>query len=1382
MSSRIFLSHSSKDNREAVALKRWLVDQDPPLANDIFLDLDRQGGIRAGTKWKDELQKASMRCEVVICLLSQNWQDSHECRAEYRTSENLNKKIFCARLEPSPSDDLTRDWQRVDLFAKGPKTDITVDDHGERVAVSFSTEALLRLKDEIIGKGISAESFVWPPPNDPDRSPYRGWDPLEEVDAGVFFGRDAQLVRGLDALRGMRKSEVESLFVVLGASGTGKSSFLRAGLLPRLRRDDRTFAVLDIVRPEHDVLEGDNGLAAAICATRARFGLPVVELADVKAACRGDSRRIHELLVEIQQAAARAVLLNLEAGQRPPTLALPLDQAEELFSADANDEHTQRFLDIIKELTSPSSEMRLSLTVAITIRTDHYQPLQTAPQLADVNSVVFDDLKPMPETQFAEVIKGPASRTYVNNHQLEIEETLVEQLLEDCRNGADALPLLSLTLAKLFKEYGSDGKLELDEYQRMGGMRNIVQIVVDSALSRDKEKRREQLDLLRAAFIPRLVTVNPDTELPVRRVARWDNLPKESAGLLEEFVKKRLLVRYERKDGDVVEVALESLFYHWEELNRWLSEERENLIRADGLQRSAADWEKNHRNDAWLLEGLRLADAESLLRKPGFETHLASAREFVEASRRHEDQVVKTARRKSRMLRTVGAAAVVVAVVAACGLFALVISSRHTKAWQLVSQADQMLDGGRGGGDVRALQQLLAAESLGGKAEAVVDKRRDTLKIIENPPRSDNESVTPVRGVAISPDGARIVSGNDDHTARVWDADSGALVHNLDIGGNRPVWSVAFSPNGELIATGGGNGILQLWDSSTGAKVGPPLQHAKAVHAVAFSPDSRWVVTGGDDGAVRVWDVAARTEKPGVKPTGHDQIVETVAFSPGGDVIVSGSNDDTLRVWDARTGAQKASINAGVTVMSVAFNPRGDRLAVGRIDGAIEIRDGHDPNTVIGSFNAHPNAINSVAFNTEGTRLVSAGFDNTVRVWNANTYAAIGNPLSGHHGEVTAAAFSRDGTRIVSASMDSSVREWDAVTGLPTPADQGRIRTVSFSPDGRQFASAGDDGSIKVWRNPPTGMPVRVFGQPSDAYKQRTYPTAINGLAFNPDGTQIVSGGNDGVARLWDANTGGLITALPNAAPPGPYAGPEHRMQTVAFNADGSRIVAVGWDGAIRLWDAHSHQPLAVATAPYELWSVAFSPDGRHIATGTGAYGGELQLWDADTLKPDGEPLIGHSGWLLYSVDFSPDGARIVSGSNDHSLRVWDIKTRQQVAVMYGDENNVLSVAFAHHHPWIVSAAADGSVRLWNADTYQPIGMPFHGHRYMVNGVAFSPDETRILSGSADGDLRLWSTQTDETEIVCSKLNANMSHRQWHQWVSRWMPYTRLCPGLPVPR
>jgi WD40 repeat protein len=1390
MSSRIFLSHSSQDNREAVALKQWLVDKDPPLASDIFLDLDRHAGIGAGTRWKDELQKASMRCEVVICLLSANWHRSHECKTEYRTSETLNKRIFCARLGPSPADKMTAEWQRVDLFAQGPKTEIEVDDHGKSVVVAFSTEALLRLKDEIIGKGISADSFVWPPPNDSDRSPYRGWDPFEQVDAGVFFGRDAQLVRGLDALRGMRRSEVEALFVILSASGAGKSSFLRAGLVPRLRRDDRSFAVLDIVRPEHGVLEGDNGLAAAICATRDRLGLKTLALADVKAACRGDTSRVHELLVEIQEEAAKAVLLNLEAGDRPPTLVLPLDQAEELHSADADREQTQLFLDIIKELTSPDSELKLSLIVAVTIRTDHYQPLQTAPQLAEISSVVFDDLKPMPETQFKEVITGPARRTYVKNHQLEIEETLVEELLTDCSKGADALPLLSLALAKLFKEYGNDGKLELDEYTRMGGMHNIVQIVVDSALSRDKEERREQLDLLRAAFIPTLATVNPETDLPVRRVARWDDLPSESTKLLEQFVAKRLLVRYERKEGDVVEVALESLFDHWDELKGWLTEERENLIRADALQRSAADWVKNHLNEDWLLEGLRLVDAENLLTRPGFEKHLSSAHEFVDASRRREDDRIETerrmetsARRRSRLLKGVGAAAVVIALVAACGIFGLIQSSRHTKAWQLVSQADQMLEGGRAGGDVRALQQLLAADSLGARAaDAVVNKRRDALKIIENPPRTDGEGVTPVRSVAMSPDGSRIVSGNDDHTARIWDANTGSLIRPLNVGGDRPVWSVAFSPDGRWIATGSGNGILQVWDANTGEKIGNPMQHNAPLHSIAFSDDSRWIVTGSIDGAVRVWDAGAGKEKESVKPAGHGQqtVVETVAFSPGGDFIASAGDDDTVRLWDAHTGREADSLNVGMTVMTVAFNPRGDRLAVGRLDGTIEIRDRHSLKSLIASFKAHPTPVNSVAFNTEGTRMVSAGFDNTVRVWDSETYAAIGNPLTGHHGEVTCAAFSHDGTRIVSSSMDSSVREWDAVTGLPIPAGQGKVRAAVFSPDGRQIASAGDDGTIKLWNNPNTAAPVRQFGQPSDLYKQGIYTQAINSLAFNRDGTQIVSGGSDGVVRLWDVKTGGLITDLPNVDPVGPTAGQNHRVGSVAFSKDGSRIISGGWDGAIRLWNATSHQSLAAESVSYQIWTVAFSPDGHYIASGSGSYDDSLQVWDAYNLQPDGEPMVGHKGWVIHSVGFSPDSQRIVSGGNDGTVRVWSVKTRQQ-AVMYGDENNMVSVAFAHDNPWIVSGGSDGSVRLWNADNHQPIGMPFRGHQQSVNNVVFSPDDTEILSGSADGNLHLWSPPKGLTDVVCSKLNSNMSHQQWHEWVSRWMPYTKLCPALPVP-
>jgi len=271
--SRIFVSHSSKDNRHAVALRAWLVAQDPPLANEIFLDTDPGAGLRPGVRWKNELVNANSRCEVVICLLSRNWESSAECLGEYRMAENLGKHILCARLQKGTGRH-TSEWQHCDLFADGLR-----GEEVETVAVRrgppvvFAKAGLHRLREAIRGAGIAAEHFVWPPSAQPDRAPYRGWEPFEELDAGVFFGRDAQIVRALDTLRAMRTTGVDSLFVVLGPSGSGKSSFLRAGLLPRLRREDRHFVLLDIMRPERHALTGDTGLAHAIYAGRRRLGL-----------------------------------------------------------------------------------------------------------------------------------------------------------------------------------------------------------------------------------------------------------------------------------------------------------------------------------------------------------------------------------------------------------------------------------------------------------------------------------------------------------------------------------------------------------------------------------------------------------------------------------------------------------------------------------------------------------------------------------------------------------------------------------------------------------------------------------------------------------------------------------------------------------------------------------------------------------------------------------------------------------------------------------------------------------------------------------------------------------------------------------------------------
>ncbi|HWT47493.1 MAG TPA: toll/interleukin-1 receptor domain-containing protein, partial [Mycobacterium sp.] len=331
--SRVFLSHSSHDAVEALALKAWLERAEPGLADEIFLDLDRDSGIPAGVRWKEALRRANERCEAVICLLSAHWDRSPECMTEYRSAEDRGKAIFPVRLAPATGRDITDEWQRCDLFGDGPTTAVSVDGHPE--PVRFLTSGLLRLQQGLRAAGIAPDSFGWPPDDEPNRAPYRGWQPLEAVDAAIYFGRDVQINKALTAIRELRSAGANQRFVILGPSGVGKSSFLRAGLLPRLARDDRHFLVMDIVRPQGRPLTGEHGLARSIHALRVGLGLPEPALGTIKAGA-GDPAQVRDWLVQAQHAAVDRFLTD--APPTPPTIVLPVDQAEELFGANAGEE------------------------------------------------------------------------------------------------------------------------------------------------------------------------------------------------------------------------------------------------------------------------------------------------------------------------------------------------------------------------------------------------------------------------------------------------------------------------------------------------------------------------------------------------------------------------------------------------------------------------------------------------------------------------------------------------------------------------------------------------------------------------------------------------------------------------------------------------------------------------------------------------------------------------------------------------------------------------------------------------------------------------------------------------------------------------------------
>ena len=1315
--SRIFVSHSSEDGRAAVALKNWLCEQRPQLVNEIFLDIDSQPETGPGARWKRELLQSNSRCEAVICLVSRSWQASQQCRAEYRTSEGLGKQILVARLKDTGPSDTTSEWQRCDLFAAGPQTPVEVPGGPP---LQFNTAALDQLRRAIEGTGMGPENFVWPPAEDPQRTPYRGWEPFESIDAGVFFGRDAAIVRGLDELRAMRLAGVKSLFVVLGPSGSGKSSFLRAGLIPRLQREDSRFVVLGVMRPERSALTGDHGFAAAIHSARQQLGLRGARLGEIKKVCLGDPDRVAQLLGEARSAAAKRLA---DAGQDglAPTLVLPLDQAEELFSVDAGDQ-AEQFLTLIAAVVGKINATGLGFIVAATIRTDGYEVMQNHPALDGLGTLLFNELRPMPASEFRDVITGPASRTAEARQHVRFSPALLQRLIEDARDGADTLPLLSLTLSRLYSDWldADANELTVADYEAMGGMRDVVNNEIEQILADSPHDRGTALAILRSAFIPWLATINPDSDQPVRRVARYRDLPEASRPLIDALVTKRLMVRDER-DGDVVvEVALESLLRQWDALAGWLREERQHLLTADDVERNAAAWTNHDRNPSWLLSGTRLIDAETLSGTPQFKERLDGAREYLSASRRAEDARCTTEearreaelrdaqerqrtaeahaaalRRRSRVLRAVLAGTAVVAVIAIVGAILAVAASTHAHAARkqaqnrfrdatavrLRSEAADIIAGSAPGGDARAFQELLAASMLASTPDNrplvhAAAVRATTLEI--------GDTGTGVLAVAVSPDGHRLATGGDKELVRLWNADTGQPLGPPLTGHTGMVASVAFSPDGHRLATASRDHTVRLWDADTGRPIGAPLTgHTDQVTSVAFSPDGHRLASGSNDKTVRLWD--ADTGRPiGAPLTGHTDQVTSVAFSPDGHRLASGSNDKTVRLWDADTG-----------------RPIGAPLT------------------------GHTNQVRSVAFSPDGHRLASGGDDNSVRLWDADTGQAIGNPMEGHTDGVTSVAFSPDGHRLASGSIDNTVRLWDTDSarqlGAPLIGHTNLVLSVAFSPDGRRLASGSWDHTFRLWdaTEPLAGHTDVVYS-----------------VAFSPDAHRLATASADHTARLWNASTGQPLGP--------PLAGHTGMVYGVAFSPDGHRLATASDDDTVRIWDADTGRPIGAPLAAHSngVSSVAFSPDGRRLATG-GADGTVL-LWDAATGEPAGAPLTGHTR-AVWSVAFSPDGHRLASGGLDYTVRLWNVGTGQPVgAPLEGRSGKVFGVAFSPDGHRVASGSEDHMVRLWNVDTGQLIGAPLSGHTDMVIGVAFSPDGHRLATGSRDTTVRLWDTDTGQ--------------------------------------
>jgi formylglycine-generating enzyme required for sulfatase activity len=656
--SRIFLSHSSANNAEAVALRDWLEREG--WKDEIFLDLDPERGIAAGERWERALNEAADRCQAVLFLVSRAWLSSRWCLKEFNLAHRLNKRMFGVLIEPLSSSDLPEDlagtWQLVRLAAGRDHVMLraVLPVTHQEAHVTFSAEGLQRLKHGLEEAGLDARYFTWPPANDPNRTPYRGLKPLEADDAGIFFGRDAPVIGALDHLRGLREAAPPRLLVILGASGAGKSSFLRAGLVPRLMRDDRNFHVLPIIRPERAALSGETGLLRALegAFAAAKIALP---RADLRAAIDGGVPKLRPLL----QALAAKVTPPVHEDTttpKPPTLIIAVDQGEELFQAEGQDE-ARIFLALLRELLIEDAP---AVIAAFTIRSDNYEGLQVARELDGVRQETFS-LPPMPKGSYAEVIKGPARRLDGTARALRIHDALVDGLLDDIEAGGakDALPLLAFTLERLYGEYHAGGNLKLEHYNKLGRVKGSIEAAVERAfkaadadpkIPRDRQAR---LALLRRGLIPWLAGIDPDTGAPRRRVARLSEIPTEARPLIDHLVDQHLLATDVSKDtGEkTIEPAHEALLRQWSLLQDWLTEDTGLLSVLSGIKRASRDWAANNKAPAWLAHGdERLRAAEGLVARLDLAANLEPTDEEYIAACVAAERAAQSARRRGKAL------------------------------------------------------------------------------------------------------------------------------------------------------------------------------------------------------------------------------------------------------------------------------------------------------------------------------------------------------------------------------------------------------------------------------------------------------------------------------------------------------------------------------------------------------------------------------------------------------------------------------------------------------------------------------------------------------------------------------------------------------------